>query len=83
MPSEIGKDMFKVIGRVLPSPNLEFEDKLLEPLTSVFADYQAAYATHLDTNAHMKELPDCRKFAYELVSTNMLLEDVYAPPGRI
>ena len=39
MPSEINKDMFQVIGRVLPNPSLDFEEKIFEPLTSVFADY--------------------------------------------
>ena len=31
----------------------------------------------------MKGLPDCQKFQFELVSANMLLEDMFAPPGRI
>jgi len=28
-------------------------------------------------------LPDCRKFVFEVVSFNMLLEDIYAPQGLI
>ena len=31
----------------------------------------------------MKMLPDCKVFAFEVISTNMLMADVYAPKGRI
>lgn len=83
MPSEIRPDIFDVIGRVMPKPMLNFEEKLLEPLTSVFAEYQTIYNSKLDEDPKMKGLPDCQKFQFELVSANMLLEDMFAPPGRI
>ena len=76
--------MFKVLSRVLPAPVLVYEHNLLEPLTSVFADYQSAYNKqdfNLDPN--LKTLPDCTDFTFEVVNTNMLLADVYAPRGRI
>lgn len=75
--------MFDVMGRVMPDPVLDYEENLLEPLTSVFADYQAAYALKLEDDPSLKELPQCSKFVFELVSSNMLLEDIFAPPGRI
>lgn len=28
-------------------------------------------------------LPDCNIFAFEVISTNMLMADIYAPNGRI
>ena len=43
MPSEISRDMFKVLSRVLPAPVLAYEHNLLEPLTSVFGDFQNEY----------------------------------------
>ena len=39
MPSEISDQLFKSISRVMPEPALSYEDSLLEPLTSVFAEY--------------------------------------------
>ena len=39
MPKEISPDMFKVLSRVMPAPVLDYETKLLEPITSVFADF--------------------------------------------
>ena len=39
MPKEISPDMFKVLSRVMPTPVLDYETKLLEPITSVFADF--------------------------------------------
>ena len=83
MPLEISPHIFESLGRVLPGPSLEYEAVMLEPLTSVFADFQAAYKLLSDQDQRLKELPDCRKFVFELVSTNMLLEDIYAPQGRI
>ena len=39
MPKEISPDMFKVLSRVMPDPVLDYETLLLEPITSVFADF--------------------------------------------
>lgn len=39
MPSEITRDMFKVLSRVMPAPVLDYEKNLLEPLTSIFSDF--------------------------------------------
>lgn len=43
MPTQIDRDMLKMLSRVMPEPVLDFEKTLLEPLTSVFADFQAHY----------------------------------------
>lgn len=64
----------------MPQPVLEYEKALLEPLTAVFADYQAAYnAQDFATNPSLKKLPDCNEFTFEVVNTNMLMADLYAP----
>lgn len=83
MPSGICKDMFKVLSRVMPAPVLCYEKNLLEPITSVFEDFQTAYGKKSGAGsgngAQKKTLPDCKVFTLELISTNMLLEDIYAP----
>jgi hypothetical protein len=43
MPTEISRDMFKVLARIMPAPVLDYEKNLLEPLTSVFCDFQSEY----------------------------------------
>ena len=43
MPTEINPDMFKYLSRVMPSPVLDYETIFLEPITSVFADFQTEY----------------------------------------
>ena len=36
MPSQISRDMFKALSRVMPAPVLDYEKNLLEPITSIF-----------------------------------------------
>lgn len=83
MPLEISAHMFENLGRIMPEPTLEYEAVMLEPLTSVFSGFQAAYKSISDQDSRLNELPDCKQFVFELVSTNMLLEDIFAPKGRI
>ena len=84
MPTEIRSDMFKMLSRVMPEPILDFEKTLLEPLTSVFADFQAEYNKQdFNMDPDLKTLPDCTVFTFEVVNTNMLMVDIYAPKGRI
>jgi hypothetical protein len=76
--------MLRILSRVMPEPVLDFEKNLLEPLTSVFADFQAHYNNQdFNMDAELKTLPDCTVFTFEVVSTNMLMVDVYAPKDRI
>ena len=75
--------MFKVLSRVIPAPVLDYERNLLEPLTSVFSDFQAEYQKQDFNDPSLKMLPDCNVFAFEVISTNMLMADIYAPKGRI
>jgi len=42
-PSEISEHMFKFTSRLMPEPILAYEQHMLEPLTSVFADFQDSY----------------------------------------
>lgn len=44
-------------------------------------DFQQAYARQAGPTA--KSLPDCTAFQMELVNTNMLVRDLFAPRGRI
>lgn len=39
MPRELERDMLRLTSRVMPKPVLDYEKDLLEPLTSVFADF--------------------------------------------
>ena len=72
------------MGRVMPAPVLRYEKDFLEPLTAVFADFQEAYhKQNFDADPDLKTLPDCREFALEVISSNMLLEDIYAPKDRL
>ena len=73
-----------MLSRVMPEPVLDFEKTLLEPLTSVFADFQAHYNSQdFNKDTNLKTLPDCNVFTFEVVSTNMLIVDIYAPKDRI
>lgn len=84
LPSELSEHMFRSTARVMPKPLLEYEKHLLEPLTSVFSDFQDSYKKQdFNSDPDLKMLPDCREFVFEVVSSNMLLEDMYAPRGRI
>jgi len=84
MPRELGKDMLRLTSRVMPKPVLDYEKDLLEPLTSVFADFQAEYnKQNFDENVNLKSLPCCKEFKFEVVSSNMLLADIYSPKNRI
>ena len=61
MPSCISSDMFERIQRFLPMPVLDYELNLLEPLTSVFAEFQEEYNKDkdFDTDRKLISLPDC------------------------
>ena len=72
--------MFKSISRVIPEPVLVYEMNLLEPLSSVFQDFQTEYNEQdFDADPYLKQLPDCKEFTFEVVNTNMLMKDIYAP----
>ena len=36
-----------------------------------------------DSDPNLKQLPDCTEFIFEVVNTNMLMADIYAPKNMI
>lgn len=84
MPTEISRHFFRALSRVMPEPALFFEESFLEPLTSVFCEFQDHYnRQNFDADPNLKTLPDCKAFTFEVVSTNMLMVDIFAPKGQI
>ena len=64
----------------MPAPLLDFEQNLMEPLTTVFAEFQEKYNTQdFDADPNLKTLPSCYEIIHQTVSTNMLMADIYAP----
>ena len=43
----------------------------------MFKEFQAKY--YADPGVNLPSLPDCQTFSYDLINSNMLLQDIYAP----
>ena len=83
IPDEVDYYFFSKISRLLPDVEEEssFEENL-EPLSLVFKQYQTRI-NERNKDKSYSPIPDCSKFTYDLVNSNLLLQDIYMPQDLV